>query len=271
SEAPLRSVVLILAAMFEDTLDVEDVEINRDLAAAGEPPETLDHDLLHYLFVASEPYLHADSGDKVKESSSGRRVLHLSKLLTEAKVDEGFRWLSFACELKRSEYYAQYVGCYAQGTMQAALVRDLHILQEWFPNLFYTELPRICSAFLVEFVGCRGIVRRVVSLIDQPQLYHLYMLIARGQLCIFGCRPADVCMTVSATLECDSFEQVCLWQLLTSEFSANIPMAAELTAHLLLKCQLDFTSNSEAATGLLSLLRSAAFCQIASGSGNVCI
>ncbi|KAJ2808480.1 hypothetical protein H4R20_000868 [Coemansia guatemalensis] len=255
SEAPIRSVARILAAMFGDTLDMEDVETNRDLAAAGEPSETLDHDLLHYLFVAGEPYLHADSGDKAKESSSGRRVLQLLKLLTEAKVDVGFRWLLFSCELKRPEHYAQYVGCYAQGTMQAALVRDLHILQERFPNLFYTELPRIYSAFPAEFVGCRGIVRRVISLIDQPQLYRLNMLIARGQLRIFGCRPAAVCMAVSATLECDSFEQVCLWQLLSSEFSADVPMAAELAAHLLLKCELDSTSNSEAATGLLSLLR----------------
>ncbi|KAJ2796559.1 hypothetical protein H4R20_005494 [Coemansia guatemalensis] len=153
SEDSIHSVVCILAAMFRDMLDVEEVKTNRDLAAAGEPPETLDHDLLHYLFVASKPYLHADSGNKANKSGSGRRMLHLSKLLTEAKVDEGFPWLSFVCELKRSEYYAQYVGCYAQRTMQAALVRDFYRLQEWFLNLFYTELLHIYLASLAEFVG----------------------------------------------------------------------------------------------------------------------
>ncbi|KAJ2077707.1 hypothetical protein H4R24_004972, partial [Coemansia sp. RSA 988] len=254
SEASIRSVARILAAMFADTLDMEDIETNRDLEAAGEPSDTLDHDLLHYLFVAIEAYIHLDTGDKAKESSS-RRVLQLLKLLTEAKVDVGFRWLLFACERQRPDYYAQYVACYAKGTMQAALVRDLHMLQEKFPNLFYAELPRIYTAFPTEFVGCRGIVRRVISLIDQPQLYRLNMMIARGQLRIFGCRPAAVCMAVSATLECDSFEQVCLWQLVNTEFAADSRMAAALAEHLLLKCQLDYMSNSEAATGLLSLLR----------------
>ncbi|KAJ2612835.1 hypothetical protein H4S08_002517 [Coemansia sp. RSA 1365] len=254
SEASIRSVARILAAMFADTLDMEDIETNRDLAAAGEPSESLDHDLLHHLFVAIGDYLYVDSGDKTKEASS-RRVLQLLMLLTETKVDVGFRWLLFACERKTPDYYAQYVACYAHGTIQSALVRDLHMLQERFPNLFYVELPRIYTAFPNEFVGCRGIVRRIISLIDQPQLYRLNMLISRGQLLIFGSRPAAVCVTVSATLECDSFEQVCLWQLLYFEFAADVKMAEELAAHLLLKCQLDPMSNSEAATGLLSLLR----------------
>ncbi|KAJ2738625.1 hypothetical protein H4R23_001016, partial [Coemansia sp. Cherry 401B] len=177
SEASISAIARILASIFSDSLDMEDVETNAELAAAGESGDGLEHDLLHYILIAAADYVHTTD-----MTNSARRVLQLLVQLTEAKVDVGFRWLLHSIvNTGKPVQYARYVEQYVEGTLQAALVRDLGMLQEQFPGLFYTVLPQIYAAFPDAFLGCRGIVKSMVALIDQPQVYRLSTLIARGQ------------------------------------------------------------------------------------------
>ncbi|KAJ2157180.1 hypothetical protein GGF46_004685 [Coemansia sp. RSA 552] len=245
SEASVREVARVLAAGLDGAAEMEDVETNRELLAAGEAEEDLEHDVLFYILRTSAGYVGDD------KAPSYTRVLRLLVLLTEARVDVGFRWLL----LQAGPHYSAYVQQYAQGSVQAALVRDLRQLQEQAPGLFYNELPRIYAALPGEFAGCRGIARSVVSLIDQPQVYRLSILCARGQLRLFGQYSAAIARVVDATLDCDAFEQVCLWQLLNAELAASPLLACALTRHLLVQGSLDPAANSEAANGLLALLR----------------
>ncbi|KAJ1839466.1 Integrator complex subunit 3 [Coemansia sp. RSA 2708] len=251
SEASISAITRVLASIFSDSLDMEDAETNAELAAAGESGDGLEHDLLHYILTAAADYAHTTD-----MTNSARRVLQLLVQLTEAKVDVGFRWLLHSVvNIGKPVQYARYVDQYAEGTLQAALVRDLGVLQEQFPSLFYTVLPQIYAAFPDAFPGCRGVVKSAIALIDQPQVYRLSALIARGQLQLFGHRQATITAIIGMTLESDAFEQVCFWQLLNAEVSGDEVRVAGIARYLLLEKKLDPASNSEAATGLLTLLK----------------
>ncbi|KAJ2393634.1 Integrator complex subunit 3, partial [Coemansia sp. RSA 2611] len=251
SEASISAIACVLASSFSDSLDMEDVETNAELAAAGESSDGLEHDLLHYILIAAADYAHTTD-----MTNSTRRVLQLLVQLSEVKVDVGFRWLLYSVvNAGKLAQYAHYVDQYAESTLQAALARDLGVLQEQFPSLFYTVLPQIYAAFPDAFPGCRGIVKSVVALIDQPQVYRLSTLIARGQLQLFGHRQATIIAIIGMTLESDAFEQVCFWQLLNAEVGGDEMRVAGIAHYLLLEKRIDPASNSEAATGLLTLLK----------------
>ncbi|KAJ2663123.1 hypothetical protein IW148_002650 [Coemansia sp. RSA 1199] len=249
SEASVHSIACILLAGFTESLEMEDVEMSAELTAAGESDDALEHDLLHYLLAAVSSYMREG-----ESSGSTRRVQQLLLQLTEAKVDIGFRWLLYSVTIVHQPWqYTQYVSQYSEGTLESALVRDMSTLQDRFPGLFYIVLPQIYAALPDAFAGCRGIVKCIIALIDQPQVYRLNMLISRGQLQLFGHKREAIAAIIGTMLESDGFEQVCLWQLLGAEI--NDVRVLEVARYLLLQQSLDPTTNSEAASGLLSLLK----------------
>ncbi|KAJ2144717.1 hypothetical protein IW136_001245 [Coemansia sp. RSA 678] len=249
SEASVHSIACILLAGFTDSLEMEDVEMSAELKAAGETDDTLEHDFLHYLLAATSSYMREG-----ESTGSTRRVQQLLLQLTAAKVDIGFRWLLYSVTIVHQPWqYTQYVSQYSEGTLESALVRDLSTLQDRFPGLFYTVLPQIYAALPDAFAGCRGIVKCVIALIDQPQVYRLNMLISRGELQLFGHKREAIAAIIGTMLESDGFEQVCLWQLLGAEIIDG--RVLDVARYLLLQQALDPTMNSEAASGLLALLK----------------
>ncbi|KAJ2498329.1 hypothetical protein GGH96_004421 [Coemansia sp. RSA 1972] len=249
SEASVHSVACILLAGFTESLEMEDVEMSAELKAAGETDDALEHDFLHYLLAAVSSYMREG-----ESTGSTRRVQQLLLQLTAAKVDIGFRWLLYSITIAHQPWqYTQYVGQYSEGTLESALVRDLSTLQDRFPGLFYTVLPLIYAALPDAFAGCRGIVKCVIALIDQPQVYRLNMLISRGELQLFGRKREAIAAIIGTMLESDGFEQVCLWQLLGAEICDV--RVLDVARFLLLQQELDPTMNSEAASGLLALLK----------------
>ncbi|KAJ2882634.1 hypothetical protein H4R27_003319 [Coemansia aciculifera] len=248
SEASTLAVARILASVVleDDSVELEDIETNAELARMGE--SDIEHDLLHVILTAAATAV-SDNG--------GSRVLDLLVQLTRARVDVGFRWLLYCVDMNMSHLYSRYVSRFASGSVSLALARDLGVLQERFTALFYEMLPIVYSAFPIDLPGSPGVVRSVVALIDQPQVYRLNSLISRGMLRLFGTgkSAADV---VADTMECDAFEQVCLWQLLAAEVAGDLQAVARVARRVLLRGSdvvLDPMSNSEAANGLLSLLR----------------
>ncbi|KAJ2258529.1 hypothetical protein GGI13_000594 [Coemansia sp. RSA 455] len=246
SEASTLAVARILASVVleDDSVELEDIETNAELARMGETDD-IEHDLLHAILTAIA----------ISDNDGGSRVLDLLVQLTRARVDVGFRWLLFCVDANVPHLYSRYVGRFASGTVALALARDLGILQERFTALFYEMLPAVYSAFPIDLPGNSDIVRSVVALIDQPQVYRLNSLISRGMLKLFGSKAGAV---VADTMECDAFEQVCLWQLLAAEIAGDVEAVSRVARRVLLQSSdivLDPLSNSEAANGLLSLLR----------------
>ncbi|KAJ2650250.1 Integrator complex subunit 3 [Coemansia sp. RSA 1250] len=245
SDTPIPAAARILSVMFCESLEMEDIETNAELKATGEDNDALEHDVLHHVINAAAKYT---------DHSSAQKIYSLLVHLTEHKLDVGFRWLLFSVVDKQQPWlYTQYVDQYATGTLSAALVRDLSTMQERFPGLFYTVLPQIYAAFADAFVGCHGIVKSVLALIDQPQVYRLNTLILRGTLQLTGYQAASIAAIIGMALDCNAFEQVCFWQLLTAALDAS--QIALVARYLLLSKQLDPSSNSEAATGLRILLQ----------------
>ncbi|KAJ2297549.1 Integrator complex subunit 3, partial [Coemansia sp. RSA 2705] len=110
SEASISAIARVLASIFSDSLDMEDVETNAELTAAGESSDGLEHDLLHYILTAAADYTHTTD-----MTNSTRRVLQLLVQLTEAKVDVGFRWLLYSVvNAGKPVQYARYVDQYAE-------------------------------------------------------------------------------------------------------------------------------------------------------------
>ncbi|KAJ1961769.1 hypothetical protein GGI12_003059 [Dipsacomyces acuminosporus] len=246
SEAPTKAVASILSSALAD-VELEDVETNAELIEAGDE-ESVEHDMVHHIFASMVQHMSSDPVDTSRD-----RLLDLLVQLTESIVDVGFRWLLFCIyEANQPSLYLQYVGRYKSGTVQAALSRDMHSLQERFNGLFYSVLPGVYKAFSSYLPGCKAVVKSVVALIDQPQVYHLNMLVATGQLVLFGGRAAKV---IGSTMEYDAFEQVCLWQLLSAEVAGNPLTIRQIASHLLIGKRLDPEANSEAANGLLAVLR----------------
>ncbi|KAJ2317381.1 hypothetical protein IWW52_003159, partial [Coemansia sp. RSA 2704] len=139
SEASISAITRVLASIFSDSLDMEDAETNAELAATGESSDGLEHDLLHYILTAAADYAHTTN-----ITNSTQRVLQLLVQLTEAKVDVGFRWLLHSVvNAGKPVQYARYVDQYAEGTLQAVLVRDLGVLQGQFPGLFYAAVAEL--------------------------------------------------------------------------------------------------------------------------------
>ncbi|KAJ2521899.1 hypothetical protein GGI11_001882 [Coemansia sp. RSA 2049] len=284
SEASSRAVAYILSLAIADA-ELEDIEAEA-ADDAGDASE--DHDILYYIFdtacpffaangspalLSSMPAAAAAAASTAESSPPRRRIAELLVRLTETRVDVGFRWLLFSlAELSsntsQSLAYRQYVGAYSQGgSIRSALARDMGVLQERFPEHFYAVLPTVYSAFPAEFVGSCAIIKSVVALIDQPQVYRLCVLIARGRLRLFCSEGGDgaggggslgaLTMAVGRAMDGDdAFEQVCLWQLLEAEIAGNAAATSRLAAFILLERDLDPASCSEAANGLLSLLRS---------------
>ncbi|KAJ1784059.1 Integrator complex subunit 3, partial [Coemansia sp. RSA 2399] len=266
SEASPQSVAHILSLALADA-ELEDIET---------PSSESDgqHDILYYIFETAQPFFTDTPPLSPKTEPPRRRITELLVRLTNTRVDVGFRWLlysisNFGCD---PSAYRQYVGAYANGTVRSALARDMSTLQERFPEHFYTVLPSVYSAFPDEFVGSCAIIKSVVALIDQPQVYRLCMLISRGKLRLFGSNsnnnnnngsrctnPRALTAVVGRAMDGDdAFEQVCLWQLLEAELAGNTAAVSVLARYILLERNLEPTgsSNSEAANGLLSLLRS---------------
>ncbi|KAJ1946715.1 hypothetical protein FBU59_001969 [Linderina macrospora] len=245
SEAPAKAVSNVFAYALED-FEPEDIETTAELIESGDS-ESVEHDILHTLFSVIAPYMD-------RASMSRDRLLSLLVQLTAAIPDIGFRWLLYAVDdARRPQLYKDYVGQHAEGTMQAALARDMRLLQERFNMLFYNVLPDIYKAFPAEFPGNRAIIKSVVAMIDQPQVYRLNMLMTKGELRLFGNRAARA---ICGTTEYDAFEQVCLWQLVAGELAGDATAVLKIARALLLTQELDPSMNSEAANGLLSLLRS---------------
>ncbi|KAJ2854531.1 hypothetical protein J3B02_002627 [Coemansia erecta] len=256
SEASVSAVACVIAQALDSSL-LADIETNAELARMGEN-DSLEQDTLDYVFSAIVPYLAQPNG------RAGERVLDLLVHLTEHANDVGFRWLLFCvisdgssnqdANCSKAEYYQRYVARYENGgSLGAALSRDLRLLQERFPTMFYDVLEPIYRAFPQHLPGLRSVVKAVVAMVDQPQVYRLSLLLSARRLVLFGKRAASV---ISDLLDAaDAFEQVCLWQLVAAEIGGDSLAVGELVEELLVRRNLDPRDHSEAACGLVAVLR----------------
>ncbi|KAJ1971613.1 hypothetical protein H4R35_005163 [Dimargaris xerosporica] len=230
----------------------------------GQPP-----DVLYSLCEA----LWRDLTGPALESDVGNRWRTLLALLCEHVPGLNCRWLVFcldrACSNPASDsdavpspthiragmaVYCQSATVNAHDSLAHCLVTDMQSLQDASIVLFYHCLPLIYMVFAKECVGNTDLLRLLVTTIDQNQVYQIREQVLLGGMQVFG--QTQIGAVVVETLDWETFDQICIWQLVNTEMSGRTDVIVEITRAVLPAIDPEF--NSEALNGLLNLLRTVA-------------
>lgn len=130
--------------------------------------------------------------------------------------------------------------------LNTGLLSDLKMCQEDDVRMFCYIIPEIYTQFPHVAIGNTELLNLIVSCIDPTQLQDLICLILQRNIVMF--RKDSFLSVLNASLEWESFEQFCLWQLIAAH---NIPLDYILP----ILPKLEFTAHSEALTSILLLLK----------------
>ncbi|XP_069697263.1 integrator complex subunit 3 isoform X2 [Periplaneta americana] len=152
-----------------------------------------------------------------------------------------------ACKLNDGKLSAYSDFCQAlDKEVESCLLSDLKLCQEDDVNLFCWLVPEIYMQFPSVAIGHAQLLHLVVSTVDASQLQDLVCHILQGRLIMF--RVDSFRALLSASLSWETFEQYCLWQLVTAQ---GIPISYILP----ILPRLEFSSHAEALTSILLMLK----------------
>lgn len=130
--------------------------------------------------------------------------------------------------------------------LEECILNDLKLCQEddvhllcWLAPAIYNEFPNIA-------IGHANLLHLVVSSVDARQLQELVCRVVQGSLTIL--QEDSLQHILQASLMWETFEQICLWQLVSAH-----GMSIETIMPVLGK--LDFASHAEALTAILLMLQ----------------
>ncbi|XP_066993064.2 integrator complex subunit 3 isoform X2 [Anabrus simplex] len=130
--------------------------------------------------------------------------------------------------------------------LETCLLSDLKLCQEDDVDMLCWLVPEVYAQFPSVAVGHAQLLHLVVSAVDAKQLQDLVCHILQGRLVMF--RHDSFRALLSASLAWETFEQYCLWQLVTAH---GIPIDYILP----ILPRLEFTSHAEALTSILLMLK----------------
>nr|CAD7452925.1 unnamed protein product [Timema tahoe] len=130
--------------------------------------------------------------------------------------------------------------------LEKCLLADLKLCQEDDVELFCWLVPEVYTQFPQVAVGHAQLLSLVVSTVDASQLQCLVCHILQGRLVMF--RADSFRALLSASLSWETYEQYCLWQLVTAH---GIPIDYVLP----ILPRLEFSTNAEALTSILLMLK----------------
>lgn len=134
----------------------------------------------------------------------------------------------------------------SHNALSTCLLHDLKLCQQDDVRLFCYLVPEIYTQFPNVAIGNADILNLIVSCIDALQLQDLVCHILQGNMVMF--RKDSFISILNASLEWETFEQFCLWQLIAAH---NIPVDYVLP----ILPKLEFQAHAEALTSILLLLK----------------
>ncbi|KAG1669362.1 Integrator complex subunit 3 [Nymphon striatum] len=216
--------------VFPDTVDDESIE-----DSIGAP-----------LFVLFRNLCHTPEDDPSRQPL----LLILSEMsIKQSKI--GFLLLYFhkASNLNRNKMSAYRDYCKMNDSrcdLSTCLLNDLMLCQEECVRMFCYLIPDTYSQFANSAVGKPDLLNLIVSCIDSTQLQELVCQILQGNMIMF--RKESFLAILNASLEWETFEQYCVWQLIAAH---NIPVE-----HILpVLPKVEYTGNAEAITNILLMLK----------------
>lgn len=102
----------------------------------------------------------------------------------------------------------------ANQKIDACLQKDLTLMEQYSLNMFLWLVPDVYREFDSHMVNNCEVLRTIVGCIDAKNLRDLVYDITQGKLKMFS--NEGVLDVVRESLEYETFEQMCLWQLLTA-------------------------------------------------------
>lgn len=134
----------------------------------------------------------------------------------------------------------------AEADVETQLTKDLTALESYSAPMFLWLLPDIYREFKEPMVNNPETLKILVGCVDAKNLCDLVFSITQGKLVIF--RADGIVDCLRETLEFETFEQYCVWQLVAAH---DIPV--ESLQEIL--PELETGIHSEALTAMLSLLK----------------
>lgn len=134
----------------------------------------------------------------------------------------------------------------AERKLDACLLADLELCAEDDIFLLLYIVPDVYRDFKEQTMNNVNILHVVVSIIDAKQLQDLICNILQGKLVMFN--KDSIPTLLEGTLEWETFEQFCVWQLISAH---DIPVEQLLP----LLPKLEFKKHAEAVTSLLLMLK----------------
>ncbi|KAJ1958348.1 hypothetical protein IWQ62_004912 [Dispira parvispora] len=172
--------------------------------------------------------------------------------IQQAQIRSPYRdFEKFRAELQP---YLDYAALFDTAGLSSCLVRDAQAVQDASAAVFYHIAPLLYYIFPDSTQRNTDLLHIVVSLIDQANLFMLSQHVLTGGMRMFNPSSLDECL--QATFKWGTFEQLCVWQLLTTEFSGQ-PHAIGKITRTVIQCA-DPNQHAEALNGGLNLLRTVA-------------
>jgi len=175
------------------------------------------------------------------EEKSKKSIIDLLKYCNQRISGMGFHLLyylkvSFKLQQKKTENSTQAIKTsvykqFCQGTSQkvdVCLEKDLQLLERYNLNMFLWLLPDIYREFENHTVNNSEVLRIVVGCIDARNLRDLVFSITQKKLKIL--KEDGIIDVVRDSLEYETFEQMCVWQLLQAH---DVPLARIQVSYLL--------------------------------------
>ncbi|XP_071498846.1 integrator complex subunit 3-like [Diadema antillarum] len=131
--------------------------------------------------------------------------------------------------------------------LAACLVKDFTECQENDVNLLCYLVPPVYTQFADRAMGCIELLHIIVSCIDSSQLQGLICDIMQGSLIVFN--KDKVANFLESTLEWETFEQFCVWQLLLAHDDIEVEHLVPLIP------KLKYKEHPEALANMLLMLK----------------
>ncbi|XP_077989052.1 integrator complex subunit 3-like [Glandiceps talaboti] len=133
------------------------------------------------------------------------------------------------------------------GDLEACLKRDFQTCQEDDIGLLCYVVTPVYNQFSDATLSNTDLLHIIASCIDASQLQDLICEIMQGNLVMF--KEEDLIETIRTTLEWETFEQYCVWQLLIAHDDVPMDQLSDLAP------KLTYKEHPEALTSLLLMLK----------------
>ncbi|XP_030832490.1 integrator complex subunit 3 [Strongylocentrotus purpuratus] len=133
------------------------------------------------------------------------------------------------------------------GDLSACLVKDFQECQENDVNLLCYLVPPVYTQFANTAMGCLDLLHIIVSCIDSAQLQGLICDLMQGSLVVFN--KDKVASLLEDTLDWETFEQFCVWQLLLAHDDIEVKHLVSLIP------KLKYKEHPEALANMLLMLK----------------